>query len=93
MVAKHSSAGVDDFHPTRINPLFHRGMAYLSFHLLKQLGMLTTGGPKASYGNVGDTDAHINGLINAVNLLSPLDDDFCSRTGLDEELANRYLLL
>ncbi|KAF0635538.1 hypothetical protein FPSE5266_08454 [Fusarium pseudograminearum] len=47
----------------------------------------------ASYGNVGDTAAHINGLTNAVNLLSPLDDDFGNRTGLDEELANRYLLL
>ncbi|UZP38612.1 hypothetical protein NXS19_006428 [Fusarium pseudograminearum] len=48
---------------------------------------------EASYGNVGDTAAHINGLTNAVNLLSPLDDDFGNRTGLDEELANRYLLL
>jgi hypothetical protein len=48
---------------------------------------------EASYGNVGDTEAHINGLTDAVNLLSPLDDDFGNRTGLEEELANRYLLL
>ncbi|RFN45598.1 hypothetical protein FIE12Z_10152 [Fusarium flagelliforme] len=48
---------------------------------------------KASYGNVGDTEAHVNGLINAVQLLSPLDDDFGNRASLDEELANRYLLL
>ncbi|XEV03128.1 hypothetical protein FSHL1_008415 [Fusarium sambucinum] len=48
---------------------------------------------EASYGNIGDTEAHINGLVNAVNLLSPLDDDFGNRTGLEEELANRYLLL
>ena len=48
---------------------------------------------KTSYGNVGDTEAHVNGLINAVHLLSPLDEDFGNRTSLDEELANRYLLL
>ncbi|KAF5237871.1 hypothetical protein FANTH_10585 [Fusarium anthophilum] len=47
----------------------------------------------ASYGNVHDTEAHINGLINAVHLLSPLDDDFGNRSELEEELANRYLLL
>ncbi|KAF4341849.1 hypothetical protein FBEOM_4165 [Fusarium beomiforme] len=48
---------------------------------------------EASYGNVGDAEAHISGLINAVHLLSPLDDDFTNRSGLEEELANRYLLL
>ncbi|KAM0209393.1 hypothetical protein ACHAQI_006439 [Fusarium lateritium] len=48
---------------------------------------------KASYGNMSDTESHVNGLINAVHLLSPLDDDFGQRSGLEEELANRYLLL
>lgn len=66
---------------------------FQSLHVLKRHDLLTAGGLKASYGNVGDTAAHINGLTNAVNLLSPLDDDFGNRTGLDEELANRYLLL
>ncbi|KAG4257522.1 hypothetical protein FPRO04_08515 [Fusarium proliferatum] len=48
---------------------------------------------KAAYGNVHDTEAHINGLVNAVHLLSPLDDDFGHRSEIEEELANRYLLL
>ncbi|KAI1022361.1 hypothetical protein LB505_007279 [Fusarium chuoi] len=48
---------------------------------------------EAAYGNVHDTEAHINGLINAVHLLSPLDDDFGHRSEIEEELANRYLLL
>ncbi|EXK28367.1 hypothetical protein FOXG_20189 [Fusarium oxysporum f. sp. lycopersici 4287] len=48
---------------------------------------------EASYGNVHDTEAHINGLVNAVHLLSPLDDDFGHRSEIEEELANRYLLL
>jgi hypothetical protein len=42
---------------------------------------------------MGDTESHINGLINAVHLLSPLDDGFGQRSNLEEELANRYLLL
>ncbi|KAF4969020.1 hypothetical protein FSARC_3674 [Fusarium sarcochroum] len=42
---------------------------------------------------MGDTEAHINGLTNAVQLLSPLDSDFGTRSGLEEELANRYLLM
>lgn len=42
---------------------------------------------------MGDTESHMNGLINAVYLLSPLDDDFGQRSNLEEELANRYLLL
>ncbi|KAF9774453.1 hypothetical protein IL306_007530 [Fusarium sp. DS 682] len=48
---------------------------------------------ETAYGSVGDTEPHINGLINAVHLLSPLDDGFVNRSGLEEELANRYLLL
>ncbi|KLP03393.1 uncharacterized protein FFB20_02172 [Fusarium fujikuroi] len=48
---------------------------------------------EAAYGNVHDTEAHINGLVNAVHLLSPLDDDFSHRSEIEEELANRYLLL
>ncbi|CAJ0542479.1 Ff.00g000990.m01.CDS01 [Fusarium sp. VM40] len=48
---------------------------------------------EASYGNMGDTESHMNGLINAVHLLSPLDDSFSQRSNLEEELANRYLLL
>lgn len=42
---------------------------------------------------MGDTESHMNGLINAVHLLSPLDDSFSQRSNLEEELANRYLLL
>jgi hypothetical protein len=42
---------------------------------------------------MGDTEPHMNGLINAIHLLSPLDDEFGQRSNLEEELANRYLLL
>ncbi|KAF5668387.1 hypothetical protein FHETE_5323 [Fusarium heterosporum] len=48
---------------------------------------------ETSYGNIGDTGTHINGLINAVHLLSPLDGNLDQTMRLEEELANRYLLL
>ncbi|KAF4982467.1 hypothetical protein FZEAL_1921 [Fusarium zealandicum] len=43
-------------------------------------------------GDVAAAETHLDGLANAVQLLSPLDDGFLTRCGLDEELANRYLI-
>ncbi|RGP77212.1 hypothetical protein FLONG3_4727, partial [Fusarium longipes] len=80
----HYAWTVGDLQTYKATFLFHKVSTIVSWHV---------DWTEASYGNVGDTEAHINGLINAVTLLSPLDDGFGNRSGLEEELANRYLLL
>ncbi|KAF4988101.1 hypothetical protein FGRMN_9967 [Fusarium graminum] len=64
------------------------------FHKVSTIRLLNnTDIQKTSYGNIGETGTHINGLVNAVHLLSPLDENFGQTMRLEEELANRYLLL
>ncbi|KAJ3548704.1 hypothetical protein NM208_g873 [Fusarium decemcellulare] len=48
---------------------------------------------EGGHGNLAAAETHLDGLANAVDLLSPLGDDFQLRQGVEEELANRYLIL